>query len=116
MLRIRTSDETSGSVAARLTQRDEPAAAGTGTLTEETWHTKRIVTSSYILACDTKKTSMKSDSRKKKSANPGMRRDMARFWRFAILIVMMISVRNQEKFMRGTNTKRSRRMLNAVSV
>jgi hypothetical protein len=116
MLRIRTSDETSASVAARLTQREEPAAAGTGTLTQDTPHARRIVTSRYILACDTKKMSIESDSRKKKSANPGMRKDMARFWRFAILIVMMISVRSQDKFMRGTNTKRSRRMLNAVSV
>jgi len=60
--------------------------------------------------------SIKSDSKKKKSANPGKAKDMALFWRFASLIDIMISARSQDKLMIGTNTKRNSRIVNPASV
>jgi hypothetical protein len=60
--------------------------------------------------------SMKTDSKKKKRANPGSRKDIDLFWRLATLTEFMISTMSQIRLIIGTNTNRNNSVVNPVSV
>jgi len=71
--------------------------------------------SSYILACNNIKRSIKTDSKKKKRANPGSRKDIPLFWRLAPLIEIIVSTISQIRLIVGANTNRTNSVLNPAS-